>query len=200
MTLAGPPPGKAVPIGSVPAMPPGRLRVVALVALALAAAGVLVIIASVFPGTGAALTRLWPWLFGAIFPIFAIALVVDRSTGPRLVARSWRGSNGNDVFRDVFRWLPPRAVVALKVVFALGVVNFAIFVATMSGQPETKNGRFYTNEHGSFTEITAEQFDLAERTGARGFTGHAVMFDSMSAALLVANSRRRWYERAASTP
>jgi hypothetical protein len=199
MTMADPPLGAAVPIGSVPAMPPGRLRVVALVALSLAAAGVLVIVASVFPGTGPALTRLWPWLFGAIFPIFAIALVVELATGPRRAPRHWWGNSGNDLLRAVFRWLPPRAGLALKIVLALGVVNFVIFMATMPGQPVTENGRYYANNHGSLTELTAQQFDSAERAEARGFTGHVVMFDSICAALLVANSRRRWHERAAGT-
>jgi len=199
MTMADPPPGAAVPIGSVPAMPPGRLRVVALVALSLAAAGVLVIVASVFPGTGPALTRLWPWLFGAIFPIFAIALGVELATRARRAPRRRWGNSGNDMFRDVSRWLPPRAGLALKVVFALGVVNFAISIATMPGQPVTENGRYYANDHGSLTELTAQQFDQAERTAARVYSGHVVMFDSIGAALLVANSRRRWHERAAGT-
>lgn len=140
MTMADPPPGPAVPIGSVPAMPPGRLRVVALVALSLAAAGVLVIVASVFPGTGPALTLLWPWLFGAIFPIFAIALATELAAGPRRAQRRRWGKKGNDMFRDVLRWLPPRAGLALKVVLALGVVNFVIFMATMPGQPGPRMG------------------------------------------------------------
>jgi hypothetical protein len=197
MAMADPLPATTVPIESVPAMPPGGRRVVALVALSLAAAGVLVIVASVFPGTGPTLTRLWPWLFVAVFPIYAITMATGSSAHPRRASRRRWGSIGNDVFRDVFRWLPPRAGLALKVVIALGVANFAIFAVTIHGQPVTENGRSYADDKGSRTELTAQQFDQAERIVARGFAGHVVMFDSTGAALLVASSRRRWSERAA---
>lgn len=199
MTMGDPPPEATVPIESVPAMPPGGLRMVAVVALSLAAAGALVVVASVFPGTGPVLTRVWPWLFVAVFPIFATALVTEVAAHPRPAPRRRRATKGSDMFRDLFRWLPPRAGLALKVVLALGVVNFAVFAVTMSGQPVTENGHYYADDKGSLTELTAQQFDQAERTGARGFAGHEVMLDSMSAALLVANSRRRWSERAAGT-
>lgn len=177
-------------------MPPGPLRVLAWVALSLAAAGVGVVAASAVPGTGPGLTRLWPWLFGAIFPIFVAALASERGAVLRRPQRWRRGVKADDWFRELLRWLPPGAGRVLKAVLALGVLNFVIFVATTSGQPVPENGRHYANNHGSLTELTAQQFDGAERAEARSFAGHAVMFDSISAALLVASSRRRWSGRA----
>ncbi|CAN5169893.1 hypothetical protein BH11ACT1_BH11ACT1_16760 [soil metagenome] len=199
MTMADPPQGPEVPKGSVPAMSSGRLRVLAVVALSGAVVGVAIIVASAFPGTGPASTRLWPWLFGMVFPIFAIAVVTERAAGPRRAQRRRPGVKADDWFRELLRWLPPGAGPVLRVVLALGVVNFVIVVATTPGQPETENGRHYANIHGSLTELTAPQFDSAERAEARGFAGHAVMLDSIGAAILMANSRRRRYERAAGT-
>lgn len=199
MTMPDPPQLPEVPKGFVASMSSGRLRVLAVVALSGAMVGVAVIVASAFPGTGPALTRLWPWLFGMIFPMFAIAVVAERASGPRRAQRRRPGVRTDDWFRELLRWLPPWAGPVLRVVLALGVLNFLIVVATTPGQPVTENGRHYANMHGSLTELTAQQFDSAERAEARGFAGHAVMLDSIGAAVLVANSRRRRFERAAGT-
>ena len=92
-------------------------------------------------------------------------------------------------------WLPRSAVVALITVVGLALLNFATFATSMGGQPEDHDGRYYADDHGVLTELTAAQYDQAERTGARGFSGHAAAFASFGAAFMLASSRRRWADR-----
>ena len=100
-------------------------------------------------------------------------------------------------WRIVARWLLRPAVVALITVVVLAVLNFALFAATMGGRPEAHGGRYYADDHGDLTELTPRQYDQAQRTAARGFSGHAVALSTFGAAFLLASSRRRWVERAA---
>lgn len=205
MTSGGPPDDDVpdplpIPPGYLPAVPPGGSRLVVLGALSVGAAAALVVVVSLIPGTGETLSRVWPVIFGLIFPVFAAGLLTFVATFPEARRRGSPVRTRPDPWRIMATWLPRPAVTALKVLVALAVLNFALFASTIGGQPEEHGGRYHTDNHGDLTQITATQYDQALRTGARGFSGHAVVFSAIGAAMLLASSRRRWSERAQDTP
>jgi hypothetical protein len=117
-----------------------------------------------------------PLTFVPLFPIFFIAMLIAiiRSEG------ATRNSRRRHLrFRDVLRGTP-----AIVVVFgALGFYGGLLLGwanLSLAGQPVSRGGAYFLNDHGVFTRVSVDGYHTALAEGIRFFTSGSLAFASVS--------------------
>lgn len=125
------------------------------------------------------------WLHIVILPIFLFAMVVSRS--------QWR--ERPTTWRKALPYAPRWLRILTVVCFIYAGVNFAIFMAyTLEGSPERRDdGTFIVENHGQFVrEIDEAEYHRLQAFVARGFSGHWMLFYTVSAAMLLSATHNKW--------
>lgn len=106
-----------------------------------------------------------PLLFGSFPIILVLALVV-------VLAQNERHTRIDDLIRHLRpleRWL-------LGLALAYLVVDFALMMAALPGQPEARGDHYFMNVHGALNVLSREDYDAALRHVVRLYSGHEVAF------------------------
>ncbi len=134
----------------------------------------------------------WPvWLvpltFVPLFPIYAVALLlaVTRASEVRHLSGRRRVH-----YRELFRGTPVLVVVLCAIGFYGG---WLLLWANLSstGQPITRGGAYFLNDHGRFTEVSLGTYTSAVAEGIRLFASGSLGFASGSFLLAFPPIRRR---------
>jgi hypothetical protein len=133
-----------------------------------------------------------PTAFGAIvstliLPVYGAALLRELArvnqaskAAPNGDARKWWKGRGKNPMRELF------APVPRVVRFASNLFWLAMWVAAISsfvgpsGDPSTRDGRYFLTNHGEVTEVSRSEYDRAVTSSTRGFASVACAFHSMA--------------------
>lgn len=146
------------------------------------------------------------WLHVLMFPPFAAGIVyTNRAIGKK-------GGGLESVMAAAPKWL----VIMTACLFAYAFINYILFIVLQEGSPAVESGRYYLQSHGDMIrEITEAEYHHAEALDARGFSGHWMLFYSVSVMMLLGSdrilrdvvspatsddARKHWWEEPEPTP
>ena len=171
--------------------------------LALAGAAVAAVLNAIswLPIDVAGLTTICALLFAGAFPVFFAAILVighqQRLRRERMGPVPWWRSGRQFSWRDVLTGAPRWAVILFVIVVAYVYINFFAGVALLPGQPETTDGQYHFNNHGSQIATDLAGYLQGLRVQMRLLTGHPMVFYGVAA--LATFGRRARRERASPT-
>ena len=120
-----------------------------------------------------------------IFLTFAPSLILFMIENKNEVDESGKKLGLKILYRN-----SPKALVGFAfAVYLYAILNFFLFMGSMSGSPARQGEKYILSNHGKLIrEITFEEFKLYQRKEAIGFSGHWMLF--YAAAMLLSNPFR----------
>jgi|JI9StandDraft_1071089.scaffolds.fasta_scaffold106018_1 hypothetical protein len=120
-----------------------------------------------------------------IFLTFAPSLILFMSKNKNETDEKGKKLGLRILYRD-----SPKVLIGLAfVIYLYAILNFFIFMGSMSGSPARQGEKYILSNHGKLIrEITFEEFKLYQRKEAIGFSGHWMLF--YAAAMLLSNPFR----------
>jgi hypothetical protein len=126
------------------------------------------------------------FVFGLTFPVFAFALLPVALSQPRrrFGDRSGHGAARRSLWTFVRSRVPHRVAIGIAAVFALGWLAVMSGILQVQGQPESRAGRYYANDHGRLIPLTKQAYDQQLDYGYRGFAGGAMALCAVTVGLI----------------
>lgn len=122
-----------------------------------------------------------------VFLVFAfVPAMIYLMKGKKLMESLDSGwVNPFNFLKDIFKNSPVWLTTICAVCFIYAFINFSIFSGSYTGNTEIKDGQYILQDRGSFVRaITEEEYHQYGAAQTRGFSGHWLIFYSISAAIL----------------
>lgn len=99
--------------------------------------------------------------------------------------KQWRSGGVKQQFQVLFGGTPLWLRLTMVMMFVYAIVNFLLFMMSQHGVPDIREGEYILHNHGEIIRtITEEEYYHYRANELRGFSGHWLLFYSVSMGLL----------------